>query len=184
MNGTEIQARGAPFWENAYREHGPSILSFLRRRLPSPDEAEDLLQETFVRAIRTPEPLEDPAKARSYLFTTAHNLLVNHLRRSDAKVTEAELQRIEEEVARASSDSRVQVREIRERLEVVLDLMTDPERKAFEAAVIRNESYSDIASRLGWSREQVKVNVFRARKRAMREMGDLLDRVRAQEERG
>jgi RNA polymerase sigma factor (sigma-70 family) len=43
----------ADFWVKAYEAHAPMVLGFLSRRLPaSPGDAEDLLQETFVRAIR------------------------------------------------------------------------------------------------------------------------------------
>ncbi|MEZ4648553.1 MAG: sigma-70 family RNA polymerase sigma factor [Candidatus Eisenbacteria bacterium] len=170
-------AEGGPFWEAAYREHGPSILAFLRRRLPDGDDAEDLLQETFVRAIRAPEGPRDPAKTRSYLFTTARHLLIDQIRRSRVALSDAEAQRIDEDVSRVSPESGVRVRELRERLGVAMDRMTKPERQAFEAAVLRHEPYAEIAKRLGWSRVQVKVNVFRARRRAMQELGDLMERI-------
>ena len=177
MGEPEISVNGGPFWEAAYREHGPSLLSFLQRRLPHRDEAEDLLQETFVRAIRAPEGIRDPSRARSYLFTTAHRLLIDHLRRGPTRLSDAESQRIEEDVARVRADSGVRVRELRERLDLAMERMTEPERLAFDAAVLRHEPYAEIAKRLGWSRDQVKVNVFRARCRAMRELGDLMERM-------
>lgn len=170
-------SEGGPFWEAAYREHGPSLLSFLQRRLPHRDEAEDLLQETFVRAMRSTEGLRDPARARSYLFTTAHRLLIDHLRQGPSRLTDAEIQRIDEDVSRVRTDSGVRVRELRERLDLAMERMTEPERLAFDAAVLRHEPYIEIAKRLGWSREQVKVNVFRARRRAMHELGDLMERI-------
>lgn len=177
MEGSERSPDNARFWEAAYHEHAASILSFLQRRLARKDEAEDLLQETFVRAIKTPSGLRDPGKARSYLFTTAHRLLLDHLQRGPSRLAEAEAQRIEEDAARVSADAGVRVREVRERLDLAMARMTEPERKAFEAAVLRHEPYAEISRRLGWSREQVKVNVFRARQRAMRELGDLMDKI-------
>jgi RNA polymerase sigma factor (sigma-70 family) len=127
--------------------------------------------------MRAPEGLRDPSRARSYLFTTAHRLLIDHLRRGPTRLSEAEAQRIEEDVSRVSTDAGVRVRELRERLDVAMERMTEPERLAFDAAVLRHEPYVEIAKRLGWSRGQVKVNVFRARRRAMHELGDLMERI-------
>lgn len=178
MKESEHDAGRMPFWEDAYREHGPSLLSFLRRRLSGREEAEDLLQETFVRAIRAPEGVRDTAKTRSYLFTTAHHLLIDHLKRAPRSLSEAEEDRIGDDVTRVRTDSGARVRELQERLALAMERMTAVERLAFEAAVLRHEPYAEIARRLGWSREQVKVNVFRARRRAMRELGDLMERIR------
>ena len=48
---TEGTASGVTFWRNAYEKHGPSLLAFLVSRIRDRDDAEDLLQETFVRAL-------------------------------------------------------------------------------------------------------------------------------------
>ncbi len=39
-------------WNVAYDVHGPDLLAFLRRVLGDATAAEDLLHDTFVRAIR------------------------------------------------------------------------------------------------------------------------------------
>lgn len=41
----------AKMMEKIYREIGPELLAFFRRRHDSPQTAEDLLQETFAAAI-------------------------------------------------------------------------------------------------------------------------------------
>ena len=45
--------------------------------------------------------------------------------------------------------------------------MSEAERRAFTLAVLEQQPYGEVASRLGWSREQVKVYVHRARRRAI-----------------
>ena len=69
------------FWKLAYETHGSAVLSFLTSRLRRREEAEDLLQETFIRAIRAGESLRDAGRVRPYLMTIAHRLVLNEARR-------------------------------------------------------------------------------------------------------
>ncbi len=66
----------AEFWQSAYQKHGSSILAYLRVKTGSLEEAEDLLQETFVKAIKASATIGALAKLRSFLFTTAHLLFL------------------------------------------------------------------------------------------------------------
>ena len=69
------------FWMNTFEEHGSSILAFLTSRLGQRDLAEDLLQETFIRAMRGGSQLSEGGNVRSYLFTTAYHLIINQSRK-------------------------------------------------------------------------------------------------------
>ena len=77
----EVTVSESSFWTTTYEEHGSAVMAFLTSRTGRRDLAEDLLQETFVRAIRARPTLPDPAGVRSYLFTTAHRLLLSRYRR-------------------------------------------------------------------------------------------------------
>ncbi|MBZ0089103.1 MAG: sigma-70 family RNA polymerase sigma factor, partial [Thermoanaerobaculia bacterium] len=68
-------------WQDAYRRERGALLAFLRRLVRDGGLAEDLLQETFVRAIRAGRAGADPERLRSYLFTIARNLAADHFRR-------------------------------------------------------------------------------------------------------
>ena len=78
------------FWHTAYCSHGPAVLAFLRRRVGR-EEAEDVLQETFVRAIRAGTFRGDDGNARAYLMSTARHVLINRLRRPRLVVPADEL---------------------------------------------------------------------------------------------
>lgn len=65
-----------------YEEHVFAVYGFFGYRLSSRDDAEDLTQQTFERALRARARYnEDLALPRTWLMTIAHNLLVDHLRR-------------------------------------------------------------------------------------------------------
>ena len=169
MSGEEASG----FWRQAYEQHGPAVLAFLRSQARSREDAEDLLQETFVRAIRAGGGLRDSSKIRPYLFATAHNLLRNVHRRTAASPLVDASPTVDPE-ASDGADSRARVRLLLARLQALLEAMPPALRQAFELGIIEKVAYREIASRTGWSLAQVKVNVHRARRRAVEELAGLL----------
>lgn len=167
-------------WQDAYQRHGGAVLAFLESRLGRREEAEDLLQETFVRAIRA-GGLREAAKLRSYLFTIAHNLLLNRRRRRRpvllfSQAREAESARLGEVADGEAEDPESAARfgDLERRLDEILAAMPDAQRIAFRSAVLERTPYRRIATDNGWTLAQVKINVYRARRRAMEALGDLL----------
>jgi len=55
------------FWREAYDEHGSALFAFLRHRVKNRQDAEDLLQDVFVRVIKANSELRDPSRVKSYL---------------------------------------------------------------------------------------------------------------------
>ncbi len=174
---TEMTVISDTFWQSTYRQHAPSLLAFLSSRIGRRDLAEDLLQETFVRAMRAQEKLRDTSKIRSYLFSTAHRLVLNQFRRK-RPVLFSEINaeaRIDREDERAEApDEAADLSLAEERLRAVVEEMSPALRTAFRAAIYEHKSYSEIASENGWTEGQVRVNVCRARKHAIKALRDLL----------
>jgi RNA polymerase sigma-70 factor (ECF subfamily) len=68
-----------------YDEHVWDVYGFFGYRLGSREEAEDLTQATFERALRAWDRFDaERASARTWLLAIAHNLLVDHFRRRGA----------------------------------------------------------------------------------------------------
>ena len=179
---SEISHLNESFWRSAYEQHGAAVLSFLRHRLDSPEDAEDLFQETFVRAMRSGS-VREQGNVRAYLLTTAHNLVKNRLRRprlvqplDSGEQNGHWVESVEDD---AISPEEVAAWTIfRERLAEVLSAMSDPHRQAFELAVLEQRPYKEIAGLTGWSLSTVKINIFRARKAAIQALGDQLPEAR------
>ena len=169
MTGAIEQDRG--FWRAAYQSHGPAVLAFLLHRLGRREDAEDLLQETFVRAIRSGS--FDGENLRAYLLRTAHNLWLNRRRRPRlvvpvASEDEALLDDVPAEGA--SPEQEASSSAFRAELQRVLAGLSEPHRRAFELGALEQRSYGEIAQITGWSLPQVKVNLYRARKRIIEQL--------------
>jgi RNA polymerase sigma-70 factor, ECF subfamily len=166
-------------WLQAYEEHGPSILAFLTSRMGRRDLAEELLQETFVRAMRRGPEVAAMEHLRSYLFTTAHHLVISDRRRTRirlfSELTEAEESSIAGSPGDAAQSPEIafDLERVRERLDAALGELSPIHREAFQAAVLDQKSYATIAREQEWTMEQVKINVHRARKKVIAKLSDL-----------
>ena len=168
-----VHTNGTAFWHEAYQLHGPSVLAFLRSRLRSRDDADEMLQETFVRVMRAGADLPDQRRARAYLFTTAHNLARNHWRRQ--RVSPLVPGEAGTEVADSdTADTRTRLRALFERLEHLIEGLAPAHRTAFQLGVLDRLAYREIAERTGWSLAQVKINVYRARRKVVEGLADLV----------
>ena len=75
-----------------YAEHSGPVLAYLLKLTRDRARAEDLLQETMLRAWRRPEAFQPGrGSVRAWLCTVAHNLVVDDARSRAARPTETEL---------------------------------------------------------------------------------------------
>lgn len=175
MEEEETSAAWRSAWE---RERGP-LLAFLRRRLRDAETAEDMLQETFVRAIRSGR-VERSEELRPYLFTIARNLVADHWRQHFRIVPRA-VEPADERGLEALADERSESPEaeagrrgIERRVSTALAALPERYRRAFRLAAVEQRSYREIADLTGWTLDQVRINVHRARRRLIDELGSEL----------
>ena len=165
------------FWQAAYRNHGSAVLGYLTSRLGRED-AEDVLQETFVRAIKASDTSSEPTRLRPYLLTIAHNLMVNTYRKKRpmafSETTAPESFEDRPGLETSPLDS-VNLHQLEDRVESCIEEMTSDQRLAFELAVLGGTPYKDIARKTGWSLAKVKVTVYRSRQRAISNLREFVD---------
>ena len=71
---------GLGLFDDVVAAHHPEIYRYLRRLTYRASEADDLAQETFLRADRAWQGLGPDANVRAWLFAIATNLARNHFR--------------------------------------------------------------------------------------------------------
>jgi len=178
--GVRMNAADNSFWLSTFEEHSSSVLAFLTSRVGRRDLAEDLLQETFVRVMRRGKKLTDTTRIRSYLFTTAIHLVFDQARRKRPSLF-SEMSTGEsapfEEVVDGGAPSPEEVADLHwfeKRLDNVVQTLRPAHRAAFESAVLRQQPYAEVAREHGWTIEQVKTNVHRARKKVIAQLREHL----------
>lgn len=138
-----------PPFEWFYESHSGEVLAFLRRRAGR-DRADDLFQETFLRALRAYDRLEHGEHLRAWVLTIAANAVVDAARRERPT---AELA-----IEPVSEDQRPAIEELApltddlpptERTAVVLRYGYDLDYDAIGAALGSNEQAARQAASAG-----------------------------------
>ena len=154
-------------FSDVYEEHVWRVYAFLSYRLRERDQAEDLTQATFERALRA-WPRFDPSKASeaTWLLTIARNLLIDRHRRSshhrEEPLTEGSHPHTEGPEARLSGSPE---------LEVALEELSDREREVLALRFGADLTGPEIAALL----ELSLANVQQILSRTLRRLRDRLE---------
>jgi len=69
------------FIEELFALHHAEIYAYVFRMVRDADLASDFTQDTFVKAYRAQDSLEDRTKARAWLYQIAHRIVLDEMRR-------------------------------------------------------------------------------------------------------
>nr|WP_242468911.1 sigma-70 family RNA polymerase sigma factor [Rhodovibrio salinarum] len=139
------------------------LLSFLRRRTDTPDRAEDLAQETYIRLAAVSAETEI-ANLRAYIFRTAANLATDSGRREGARHTRLASEEAGRHVAdpAPTPDRIVSDRRRLTVLERALDELSPNARTAFVLNRYDGLTHTQIAHHLGVSNSMVAKYISQA----------------------
>jgi len=138
------------------------------RIVGSPTEAEDLTQETFLRAYRTLGALRAPPAFAAWLYRIATTVSLDAARRT--RVPQAELSDVvlavhPDEARWSSPEAAAMADEDRRAVRAALARLAPTQRAALTLREIQGMSYGEIAAALGTSAGATEVLLFRARRR-------------------
>jgi len=70
-------------WETLYKAHYPELLRYACAGCRNPSEAEDVVQEVFLRALQNVDSISGlgPSQKRAWLFRSLKNLMCDRYRR-------------------------------------------------------------------------------------------------------
>lgn len=150
-----------------YRREGESVLIFLTRRTWDGETALELTAETFALALRSWRRLATlaPEQQRAWLFTVARRLLARYLRR--AKVERRAIRRLGMQLPEVDEEDlllieqRAGLPELRQTLERELARLSDNQREALQLRVLEDNSYEEMALKLGISEQTARARVSR-----------------------
>lgn len=163
---------GPPF-EHLMEAHHSEIYRYLVRVLGRTADAEDLAQETFLRAWRAYRTLPAEANLRAWLFTIATNLARNHFRDTRRRRAALEASHAGASGLHADGpDGEAAVREAGRVLEEAVAALPLKQRLAFVLRKVHDLDYDAIARSLACSPDSARAHVFQALKKLRRRLGD------------
>lgn len=161
--------------------YGRRLYGLLFRLTGSRDTADDLLQETFLRVVRTIESYEHDGRFESWLFRIAANLARDHARRGRKRGASRSLGPLNEDSDRGGIDlpasgpaqpgAGLLHAEARERLQRCLGRLPETDREIILLRHFAELSFREIAEMLGVPLGTALARAHRALERLRREMG-------------
>ncbi len=146
--------------------HGLELARHLRRLLRDDDVAQDLLQDTMLRAHRALTRLGPGANERAWLYRIATNVALNHLRGRTRERGALERHGRELDIAHDSDGAdRDEDARRRDTLWRRIGALPERQRVAITLRVADELDYDEIAARMGCTVEAARANVYQATKR-------------------
>jgi RNA polymerase sigma-70 factor (ECF subfamily) len=159
--------------EEAFRvlveRHSRGVFRLAYRMTGKPEDAEDVVQETFVRAFRQLARFEARSNFSTWLYRIGFNCAIDYMRarphRETAETMETLEARAQHTTKAPSMDDLVYAGEISARVQQALVSLTDQERAAFLMRHYHGCSIDEIGGELGLKTNAAKHAVFRAVKK-------------------
>ena len=152
--------------KNAWRQHQAELRSFLAHRTGSASEADDLLQEVFLKALYQGEDFCSLENARAWLFQVARNLLIDRLRLAKEQVP------LPDDLIAEGAPETAPVDLLSHCLPRVLSELSAEDRDAIVLCDIQGMTQKAFAERLRLSLPAAKSRVQRARLRLRAQLAE------------
>jgi RNA polymerase sigma-70 factor (ECF subfamily) len=173
-------------FERLVARHEKPVWNFIRRFVRDATTAEDLLQEVFLRVVKSADEWRGAAKFSTWLYTIARNLTIDHARRAvhrNAASLDAERDGGESTTTLhdriASTDRRADEvatdRETKRRIDDAVAALPAEQREVFLMREVMEMPFAEIAAAVGASEPTVKSRMRYALEKlraALAELGD------------
>jgi RNA polymerase sigma-70 factor (ECF subfamily) len=161
-----------------FNRYGRPILSFINNLVQNRELAEELAQETFVRAHRNLCGLKDEMRLSTWLFGIARNVVresVRQARKDERKIglDEPESQRLESKGV--LPEGAMLDRELTETIQKALLALDEDKRIVFSLKIFHEKSYEEISAITGHSIGKLKTDLHRARVEVRKQIAPYLN---------
>ncbi len=153
--------------ERTYREESPRLLNWIKSRLDSDEDPEDLMHEVFARAAGAMEAAKPIENLVSWLYTASRNAIVDTWRQRDRRPIAAETEDLDATVEHLLSESVLPGPEesfyrsmALEALEDAIEDLPEKQREVFLLQAVDGYSFREVADFL-----DISLNTAMSRKR-------------------
>jgi RNA polymerase sigma-70 factor (ECF subfamily) len=131
------------------------VYRFIVKNLKDEHGAKDIVQDAFEKLWLNHKGI-NPAKSRSYLFTTAYHTMIDHIRKQKHA-------RVVDDIPESARKTEGEYSDLKEILDEALSKLNEVQRSVILLRDYEGYSYREIGSITGLNESQVKVYIYRAR---------------------
>ncbi len=188
MNGSDVSSNEQTQTDDFNREilpHLDAVYRFALRLAGAGDPAEDLVQETFLRAWRSFGQYSPGTRAKSWLFTICRNVFLRQVERGQrqSEIIEKEAPRSDagagdmanplwSEASETDPEGRFFHEIVDDQVLAAIDALPEEYRTAVVLSDLEGLNYQEIADLMEVPVGTVKSRLFRGRRRLQKELYD------------
>ncbi|RXQ89038.1 RNA polymerase sigma factor [Ancylomarina salipaludis] len=146
-------------------QHSDGVFRFILKNIKDEDKARDIVQDSFEKLWRNVENVNF-LKVKSYLYTTAYRTMIDLIRREKRK---EDFDQVDVSIY-SHSQHYTGLKEI---LDQALERLSDIQRSVVLLRDYEGYNYQEIAEITELSESQVKVYIYRARKKMKDYIGQM-----------
>jgi len=165
-------------FEEIVRANEKTVYNLALRTLGSREDAEDAVQEVFLKAYTALKSFRGESRISVWLYRITSNVCTDALRRRRDTVSlsveddEGEGAQLELPDARFDPAAIAERTDLRERVGAALQYLPAEQREAFLLRTVAEQSYEEIAETMGTDLGTVKSRIYRARKKLCELLSD------------
>lgn len=167
MKQTDRHPSDAPDTGEVWSRFGDDLRAFILKRVRNPDDAEDVLQDVFVRIHRGLPGLVDDNRLLPWMYRVTRNAVTDLYRKRDAPSSLDH-----EPEAEGPPDDAQSRRQVGRCLRQLMSELPENDRDALEQVEINDVPQAEYARLAGLSASGAKSRVQRARRRLKQELLD------------
>jgi len=168
------------------QRHKLALFNFILRQVHSTPTAEDILQDSFLRVIKSSLDFKHDARFCTWLYAIARNLCVDHLRKMSVRKhdsidgpsserTPGTVPAPADPHPQASAERSVQSMELRDRIVAAVDALPEDQREVFLLREVANLGFKEIATVTGTTENTVKSRMRYALEKLQESLADFTD---------
>lgn len=173
------------------RRHQTPLYNFALRQLRVPQQAEDVVQEAFVRVVQNATEFKHEARFTTWVYTITRNLCIDQMRKAALRRhpsldearpgTDGDGPTLGEQTAdsRASVEREATGTELKERIARAVETLPDEQREVFLMREVSNLPFKEIADIVGVPENTVKSRMRYALERLQQALSEYEEYARA-----
>ena len=130
----------------------------------NPQEAEDIVQDTLIKVWNRRESWDEIQSIEAFSLTICRNIALDHMKLRENQNASLDGMVIERPDHAMSPLEQAAQNDSVERVRRIMNALPEKQRSCMQLRDFEGKSYKDIAEILSLTEEQVKINIFRARK--------------------
>jgi len=147
--------------------HKNKLYRFALSYMRDADEAGDVVQDVLMRLWETRHQLSEVRSLEAWCMTLVRNKCLDRFKRSEHKLKVYREEALSATEPRAQTATPLEVLEEKEKgtlIHEAMEALPEKQRAVFHLRDVQGYSYLEICELLGLDMNNVKVNIFRARK--------------------